>query len=190
MTVFITADLHLGHAFVAKLRGFDSVDDHDQWVIDSINRKVARSDDLWILGDLSLQKVARYRDRLAEIRGRKRVVLGNHDTAHPMNRGWFNQSMQLAKEVEWVGTDATIRHAGVKFRLSHFPTFGDHTELDRFAQWRPRITDDEVLLHGHTHSAYVYSPAGLHCGLDAHGAPVRLDDLLFEAKHYHLTPNG
>jgi calcineurin-like phosphoesterase family protein len=33
MSVLFTSYLHLGHGFVAKLRGFATVEDHDQAII-------------------------------------------------------------------------------------------------------------------------------------------------------------
>lgn len=37
MNIYITSDLHLGHEKVAKLRGFDSVQAHDELVINRWN---------------------------------------------------------------------------------------------------------------------------------------------------------
>ena len=52
-TVFYTSDLHLGHAKVAEIRGFDSLQEHDQTIIDNLDRQVGKRDTLWILGDIS-----------------------------------------------------------------------------------------------------------------------------------------
>ena len=38
MGIFFTSDLHLGHKFVAQLRGFDDVADHDAMIMRNITK--------------------------------------------------------------------------------------------------------------------------------------------------------
>jgi calcineurin-like phosphoesterase family protein len=182
MSVFYTADLHLGHSLVAAIRGFESAEAHDRELVERWNNRIQHDDTVWILGDLSLKKVERFADTLESLRGRKRVVLGNHDTAHPMHRGWANQHMELAalSTVDLVVTEATVRIHGTQVALSHFPAVGDHTDADRFIPWRP--FSRKFVVHGHTHSesAFTRDATGLaidtqlHVGLDAWGLlPVR-----------------
>ena len=52
--IFITSDLHLGHAKLAEIRGFGSVKDHDECIIQNIadvikNKRYV----LWLLGDIA-----------------------------------------------------------------------------------------------------------------------------------------
>ena len=51
---FFTSDLHLGHVHVAELRGFESVAEHDQALINYWNAVVSSGDDVWVLGDFAL----------------------------------------------------------------------------------------------------------------------------------------
>jgi calcineurin-like phosphoesterase family protein len=100
---WFTADLHLGHANIIKycLRPFlspaeeelalsdphgrwrvsdETVQRHDDFLVDSINAVVQRADTLWVLGDFCWGKfdVARqYRDRIAC--RNVHLVRGNHD---------------------------------------------------------------------------------------------------------------
>lgn len=76
MSVYFTSDLHLGHRLAAEQRGFDSIEEHDEVVIESIKRVVNKRSLLWVLGDVAME-----RDPLLEFKRiicRKRVVLGNH----------------------------------------------------------------------------------------------------------------
>ena len=53
---FITSDLHLGHAkpFIWEKRGYTSIQDHDDKIIDKINELVGPNDTLFSLGDFCL----------------------------------------------------------------------------------------------------------------------------------------
>lgn len=76
--IWFTSDLHLGHAFAAEQRGFNSVEDHDSFIIESFNSHVGRRDKVFILGDLAFSsnglKNAGY------LSGTKELIFGNHDT--------------------------------------------------------------------------------------------------------------
>lgn len=49
---WLCSDLHLGHELVARLRGFKSVREHDEVVLENLRSCVEPDDDLWILGDV------------------------------------------------------------------------------------------------------------------------------------------
>lgn len=57
MSVYFTADLHLGHANAIRFtsRPFQSVEEMDKSLITNINSRVLMEDELWILGDFSLK---------------------------------------------------------------------------------------------------------------------------------------
>jgi len=106
MTVFFTADLHLGHANIIKYckRPFmneeefalaekgdggswkissESLQRHDDALIEKINEAAGSKDTLWVLGDFCwakrnhLQQAQKYRERIKcpDVR----LVRGNHD---------------------------------------------------------------------------------------------------------------
>lgn len=157
---------------------------HDESIIEAWNAVVSPDDIVWHLGDLSLRRPAAVADLVGELHGTIRLVLGNHDLAHPL---FGSSSIAAHTETLGSGIDYATMAARVSLRdgdaerlpllLSHFPYSGDHTEEDRFTQWRMRDTG-EILLHGHTHSAEVLSAeAGpwnrqIHVGWDAWGRPV------------------
>lgn len=51
--LWFSSDLHLGHKFVASMRGFDDPDEHDEVILNNFENTVGPDDVLWILGDLS-----------------------------------------------------------------------------------------------------------------------------------------
>lgn len=146
-----TSDLHLGHDKVARLRGFGYSEPHDEYVIERLRRAVGKDDVLWVLGDVvgRAKDLPYAQDLLAEVPGRKRLVLGNHDPAHPSNRNAFRSFALLAECWEWWGMAARTKVGGQEVVLSHFPYERDRGPV-RFRQWRLR-NEGSWLLHGHTH---------------------------------------
>lgn len=147
-----TSDLHLGHEKVAHLRGFATVQKHDETVLANLAAAVRPEDVLWVLGDVVGQDdaVERAVEALRAVPGRKRLILGNHDPAHPMHRGAFRWQGVYRRAFEWVESVARTRIGGQDVLLSHFPYERDRGE-PRFLQWR--VVDFGLpLIHGHLHT--------------------------------------
>jgi len=77
-TVRFIADLHLSHTNMATRRGFSTVEQHDEHIIEKWNSVVKKQDVTYILGDVTMEKSAPYH-LLDRLNGLKHVVLGNHD---------------------------------------------------------------------------------------------------------------
>jgi calcineurin-like phosphoesterase family protein len=82
---FFTSDLHFGHKkmMVAEdlpFRPWDTMEAHDQGLIDAINSQASSMlDTVYIIGDLSFHKMAETQDILQRIVARKVLIKGNHD---------------------------------------------------------------------------------------------------------------
>ena len=176
-TVWFTADTHFGHRLVAGLRGFGNVDDHDAAICEAWVERVAPTDHVWHLGDLTLGKPESALALVATLPGIKHLIVGNHEPCHPMHRQAHKHQRAYMEAFESVQTSARRRVDGRKVLLSHFPYTGDHTEVDRFDQYR--LPDKgAILLHGHTHSAIRQDGRQIQVGVDAWGlAPVSIDTL-------------
>lgn len=72
-TVYVCADLHLGHPKVAVARGFGCADAHDDAIVAAWNAVVHKKDTVYVLGDVFRL------DRVAELVGTKKLAMGNHD---------------------------------------------------------------------------------------------------------------
>jgi calcineurin-like phosphoesterase family protein len=109
---------------------------------------------------------------LPQLRGRKRLVSGNHD------RCWVGKSdaVRFIRDYVRAGFEIVTPFARAKLNthhvnLSHFPYVGDGSGESRFDQYRLRPST-VPLLHGHTHSKLRVTPGlpgaiQLHVGVDA-----------------------
>lgn len=169
---FWTSDLHLGHRLMCGTRNFETVEGHDEHIVEQWNKQVSPGDEVWILGDLTLQRLAKVEPLLTRMAGTKKLVLGNHDTAHPLMGGWEAQWAVAQDLFSFVGTMATVRLDGEVALMSHFPYRADHRETARYMEYRLR-DEGKFLIHGHTHSQEKNSGSGtLHVGWDAWGRLV------------------
>lgn len=71
--------LHLGHKNLVKdLRGFNDIDKYHEHFINQWNSVVKKKDLVYILGDITME-TSEFYPILDKLKGRKKVVLGNHD---------------------------------------------------------------------------------------------------------------
>jgi calcineurin-like phosphoesterase family protein len=139
--LWFTADLHLGHENILKYEParshFGSIQEHDEWIIDTWNSMVRPKDVAWILGDVLWHtgSVA----LLMRLNGRKRLVQGNHD------------SIAINPFFEQVYGVMPFRRRTI---LSHIPLH------------RACVTERwNVNIHGHLHSKMVEHPPSLWRGM-------------------------
>lgn len=110
--------LHLGHEGMAKHRGFFNSYEHDENLIYNWNQSVHKKDLVYILGDITMETSAHYK-KLNELKGRKIVVMGNHDLARD-SRELLNYVEGLAGAVDYKG-----------FLLTHVPIHPSDIHLVR-----------------------------------------------------------
>lgn len=171
--------MHFGHRLMTRLRGFgEDVSAHDEHIVNKWNSVITPDDEVWILGDLTLKHPNQIADLFYRLNGRKKIVLGNHDKAHPLNRGYEKVFEDTLHMFSYMGTSASIRVDGTMILMSHFPYSGDHTREDRHNQWR--LNDEGLfLLHGHTHKEERQeSDHMLHVGWDSWGRPVSESEVM------------
>lgn len=172
------ADLHLGHEKLAQLRGFDRPEEHDQHLVDAWSATVRKNDVVWVLGDLCLGSPARAIELVAALPGAKRLILGNHDVAHPMHRNAHSHQHRYFTAFQSVQTMARVRLGGQDFMLSHYPYWGDSLGEDRGVQYRLR--DQRLpLIHGHVHDQWLTKDHQINVGVERWmGGPASAEDVL------------
>ena len=110
---FFTADQHFGHFNIIRLshRPFASLEEMNESMITRWNAKGHDEDTVYILGDLFF-RAATVEPILQRLKGRKHLVLGNHDhswTAKVRMSDYF-ESVQALKEIAMDGVPATLCH--------------------------------------------------------------------------------
>ena len=168
MSVYFTADLHLGHTNAIQFtsRPFQSAEEMDKNLITNINSRVLMEDELWILGDFSF-KITREQavEWRKEIRCRHvHLVIGNHDKNYE-EQGIF-ESVQNYKE---------LKTPKGKVILFHYP----------IADWNGKY-HGSLHLHGHIHSTGEYNEKNVESGnriydvgVDANDYyPVKLEEIM------------
>ena len=142
--IWFTSDLHLCHdrEFVWKARGFNNIDEMNQAIVDRFNSVIHPEDTLYILGDVMLNDNIKAEQYLAQIKGKKIFIRGNHDT---------NSRVEIYKkytneEIKWADI---IKIKKRNIYLSHYPTYTANAD----------DIPEKILLnfYGHTHQTRNFS---------------------------------
>jgi len=152
-SVYFISDLHLGHQKICSFReGFgETSEEHDEIIIERINQTVRAKDKLYILGDVSFNKIGF--DKIIRINCKhKELVLGNHD------------SEPLALYL-----DVFERVCGFKrykgFWLSHAPI-------------HPEELRGNINIHGHVHNKPIKDSRYISVCVEAcDGYPLSIDEI-------------
>lgn len=162
--MWFTSDLHLGHEAILhytaradhlQLTGYvedgkthfsrKEIDDHDWYVVDTINEYADLQDTLYILGDLTYHRKYEALMWIDRIRCQnKYLILGNHDD----NMIELYRSSGLFKEVLDYKRLIARGHALILF---HYPIL--EWRSGHYNSWH---------LHGHCHGNLNYEKADLH----------------------------
>lgn len=170
MTTWFTSDPHFGHRLVAKLRGFDDVEEYDAHLVQRFD-VVQKQDQVWWLGDMAAASPEPAFRALAQIKGEHHLLTGNHDKCNPMFRDAHRQQRRYLEHFASVQAFARRNVAGVEVLLSHYPYLTHDGQADRgeARHTQYRLPDEGCwLLHGHTHMANQrVHDKQIHVGLDA-----------------------
>ncbi len=172
---YFVADTHFGHEKMRLIRGFASVQEMDEHLIERWNRRVTDEDDVYIAGDLFYKNERPVEEYLARLKGRKHLAIGNHD------RQWLSR----IRAEEWFEEVAFVLEADRKgdyFTICHYPMM----------DWYRR-RHGAHLIYGHIHATtrepyYRYLqtvPRAYNAGVDVNNLhPVTLSELIANTKQW------
>lgn len=148
------------------------------------NSTIKPEDYVYYLGDFAFAGTQKIAAIVEQLHGTKFLIRGNHDAKISDNR-WLELGMQE------VHSQLVLEYRGTKLLLCHFPYISESVVEDaRYLNLRPADAGI-TLLHGHRHSSYAerirLTPKGTvmyDCGIDAHGKPLSIDEVLFDIKSY------
>jgi len=180
MTIFFSADLHLGHARINELSGrpFSNVPAMNAALVKSWNARITDADTVFVLGDVCMGPINDSLALIGLLAGTKILVPGNHDRVWEGNRkfgDWTDRYMAAGFDaIHQPPFAITLPQSGISVLLSHFPYRGesDPSRPDRYADHRP-MDAGAWLLHGHVHEHWRQRDRQINVGVDAWaGKPV------------------
>jgi calcineurin-like phosphoesterase family protein len=171
--IYFTSDLHIGHdqPFIWRSRGFSSIEEHDEAIIDNINKTVDKGDTLIVLGDLSLGPLENvHKLSYIDFTVKVKVLIGNHDSFPRLDA-----YDDIGFDTTSFGYASSFTYHKWKFMLSHYPMLT--TNFDDKGV-RNRVWN----LHGHTHSKNkleLWPQAGINVGVDANNlCPISIEEII------------
>ncbi len=124
-------------------RGFASLEEMHEYMINKWNSRVRPGDEVMILGDFSIGKGTETNEILARLNGRKFLIVGNHDKYLQDRK--FDQSHFI-----WIKDYWEAKDNGRKVILSHYPIICYKGQY-RFGKDNNPLT---YMLYGHVHNTY------------------------------------
>lgn len=143
---YYIADNHFFHAALnTKMdqRGFESVEEMNEYMISQWNKKVRKNDEVVILGDLSWGKAEETNDLLNRLHGRLFLIVGNHD--HYLKSKDFH-----AERFEWIKPYEELSDNNRKVILSHYPIMFYNMQYRLDKEGHPKT----YMLYGHVHDTH------------------------------------
>tara|TARA_R110000772_G_scaffold249530_2_gene363850 strand:+ start:33053 stop:33712 length:660 start_codon:yes stop_codon:yes gene_type:complete len=184
--LYVSGCLHLNHdpkwkMPLWKARGFLSSKEMTDDIINGINKKCRKEDNLLVLGDFCLNtQFCEFLDLLDRINPKIWMIEGNHP--NPWLKEYEKWSIEefghLALDVDWRGMRYMGHYISLKwnnksFVANHYP----------FAVW-DGCQNGVLSIHSHNHGSYTPSlPKSnvggkqLDCGYDVHRAPLSFEEI-------------
>lgn len=133
---FFISDTHFFHDNIIKFdkRPFKTIEEMHEQMLKKWNDKVTNTDTVYILGDFTWRSTNDAIDFLSELKGRKRLINGNHDFKNSGTK--YKKLFETIKDYEEV-------KVGMNFcQLSHYfmPFYNKHYY-------------GGFMLHGHSHNS-------------------------------------
>ena len=162
MQTFFTSDTHFGHSghegWLINRRGFSSVEEMDEKLIENWNSVVKKGDEVWHLGDFTLKGGATAQRYLDRLNGNLHLIWGNHD-ANSARRLPRWRSSEYGREIRLDGYKLTLCHYAHRvWNCSHRGT---------------------LMLYGHSHDSLPGNRQSCDVGVDSWDLrPVTLAQIL------------
>ncbi len=197
--IYLTSDTHYSHKNIIKgtsswtntdiCRPFDTIEEHDDWVVNNINARAKADDILYHLGDWSFGGI----DKILEFRERLNVktihlILGNHDH-HIENNREYQHLTEFGFETRGIQSlfaGVYDGHPNLEVKIPAYETLPGHNYnfvLNHYpmASWRD-MARGHIHLFGHVHLKPVHAlreGKSMDVGMDGNNfKPVSLQQIL------------
>lgn len=174
--IFLISDTHFGHRpeFLWKPRGFSSVEEMDEAIIENWNKVVKPNDMVIHLGDIMLNDNEHGLECFKRLNGQISIAWGNHDSDAR------KAVLCVLSNVTSLGYAHVFKYKKLSIYMSHYPTLTSNYDQKHFSQ-------HVLSLHGHTHQRTNWldpkNPFLYHVGLDSHNnTPVHIDEVITDIR--------
>lgn len=140
--IFFISDTHFGHKNILKYcnRPFDSIEEHDEALIQNWNEMVKPGDRIYHLGDFGFCSKTEHLERiLKRLSGQKFFIRGNHDKQIKGNLLGYFEKVESLMELSVPDAEMDLKQ---KIVLCHYPI--ESWNKRHHGSWH---------LHGHCHGA-------------------------------------
>lgn len=134
--VWLISDTHFSHNkdFILKPRGFSSVEEMNQAIVERWNKVVTKNDTIYHLGDFIMGDLQDGLDIISRLNGHIYLAIGNHDTPARL------EEFSRLSNIEEIQFGYRIKEGKRTFLLSHYPQLtGNYDNSKTYS------------IHGHTH---------------------------------------
>ena len=140
--IFFTSDIHFGQQSLLatgkwKERPFNTLEEMHSEIIKRWNKKVTNGDDVYILGDIGSRGYQNMHvELIAQLKGRKHLIIGNHDDIKDLR-----VQQQFVEIVQAKSLSVMANKEPYKLLLTHCPYMmwdGQHRGV--------------IMLYGHLHN--------------------------------------
>lgn len=175
--VFLCSDLHLGHKNILQYdnRSFDTIDLHDETILENWNSLISENDTVYFLGDwcFSLEKGIWFAEKC---KGKVFFLKGNHDR--------LLKNKRLSGRFEWIKDYHELLFQDTVICLFHY----------ELATWN-QCHRGAIHFFGHSHQPYQGEHRKLNVGINLWNfSPIRLDKAValcqsYKNKQHHSEEN-
>jgi len=178
--IFVTSDLHFCHDrdWLYKPRGFSSVTEMNEALVQRWNEVVSDEDDVFVIGDMIMDDLQTGIKLVNKLYGKIHLIIGNHDT----DKKVIEMRKRCPHIVEYVYA-TMIRYKKMHLFLSHRPCLND--------EWKHKhLSDTTICLYGHIHQQHNFyqdNPIMYHVGVDSHNCtPVLIENVIADIRKEYV----
>ena len=165
--------------FLYEPRGFTSIEEMNEAIVERWNEVVKPNDIIYNLGDFAMNDVDTAISYIQRLNGHIIWIAGNHDSKAKIDKilgACWQQDLSYAGYADVLKVHKFI------FYLSHYPTLTGNMDDDK-EPWQ-RVWN----LHGHTHSQEKWDatvPLAYNVCMDAHNCyPVNIEEIIANIREH------
>lgn len=148
MAIWVCSDLHLQHKNIINMcrKQFNSVEEHDKYVIKQYNSVVGPDDLVYVLGDVGFTPKDSLAKLIRQLHGRKILVVGNHDRLK--DNDYISMGfIQVVRHPIFYNNNIILSHIPCIECLNSPYTINVHGHLHNSALTLPNFFNVNVELH-------------------------------------------